>query len=298
MRRKTLYILLALPLLAALLSGCAAKDEPSNQPDQSSTEQSTQQPTPEPTPEPTPAPTRETLTVGMELAYPPFETKDLDGKPSGVSPDFCAAFADYLGMDLKIENIAWAGLIPSLQTGKVDMVMSTMAIRADRAELVDFSDPYANSLLAVLTNKASGVETIDDLNQPGRKIAVKNGTSGYFYARDNLTEAELTILDDESACVMEVSQGKADGFIYDQLTIYRNWQAHLDATSAIFIPFQDVAKWGIAVQKGNGELLAKINAFLKKFRDEGGWDRLTQKYLSTEKAAFDELGFQWFFDLK
>jgi polar amino acid transport system substrate-binding protein len=240
----------------------------------------------------------EPLIVGMELAYPPFETKDANGGPSGVSPDFVREFAAYLGRDIQIENIAWAGLIPSLQTGKVDLVMSTMAIRADRAELVDFSDPYANSLLAVLTNKDSDIKTIDGLNQPGRKIAVKNGTSGYFYARDNLTEADLTILDDESACVVEVSQGKADGFIYDQLTIYRNWQSHLDTTSAIFIPFQDVAKWGIAVQKGNSELLGQINDFIKKFRDEGGFDRLTQKYLSDEKAAFDELGFQWFFDLK
>ena len=241
---------------------------------------------------------RKTLVVGMELAYPPFETKDLDGNPSGVSADFVTEFAESLGWDVRIENIAWAGLIPSLQTGKVDLVMSTMAIREDRAELVDFSDPYANSLLAVLTNKDSGVETIDDLNQPGKKIAVKNGTSGYFYARDNLNEAELTILDDESACVVEVSQGKADGFIYDQLTIYRNWQSHLDTTSAIFIPFQDVAKWGIAVQKGNSELLGLVNAFIQTFRDEGGFDRLTQKYLSAEKAAFDDLGFQWFFDLK
>lgn len=259
---------LSLLMLTALFTGCAQKEE------------------------------REILIVGMELAYPPFETKDLNGNPSGVSVDFSTAFAEYLGKDIKIENIAWAGLIPSLQTGKVDMIMSTMAIRADRAEMVDFSDPYANSLLAVLTNKDSGIETIDDLNQPGKIIAVKNGTSGYFFARDNLTNAELTVLEDESACVMEVSQGKADGFIYDQLTIYRNWQSHLDTTSAIFIPFQDAAKWGIAVQKGNTELLEQINAFIKEFRDDGGFDRLTEKYLSDEKAAFDELGFQWFFDLK
>ena len=269
MKKRTICIVLSLLALAlaVLCAGCAAKKE------------------------------EKTLIVGMELAYPPFETKDANGAPSGVSVDFCKEFAEYLGRDVQIENIAWAGLIPSLQTGKVAMVMSTMAIREDRAELVDFSNPYANSLLAVLTNKDSGIGHIDDLNQPDRTLAVKNGTSGYFYARDNLTQASLTILDDESACVMEVSQGKADGFIYDQLTIYRNWQSHLDTTSAIFIPFQDAAKWGIAVQKGDDELLEQINAFIKKFRDEDGFGRLTEKYLSAEKAAFDELGFQWFFDL-
>ena len=268
MAKRVLSVILFLLMLAALCTGCAAKEE------------------------------KKPLIVGMELAYPPFETKDAEGNPSGVSVDFCIEFAAFLGgREVRFENIAWSGLIPSLQTGKVDMIMSTMAIRPDRAELVDFSDPYANSLLAVLTNKGSGIGTVEDLNQPGKVIAVKNGTSGFFYAQDNLTQAELTILEDESACVMEVSQGKADGFIYDQLTIYRNWQNHLDTTSAIFIPFQDAAKWGIAVQKGNTELLEQVNAFIKQFSGEGGFDRLTEKYLSEEKAAFDELGFQWFFDL-
>jgi len=275
MTKRTLCSIFSLLMLAALLCGCGGSHGVETQEEES-----------------------KPLIVGMELAYPPFETKDMDGNPSGVSVDIAEAFGEYIGRDVRIENIAWAGLIPSLQTGKIDMIISTMAIRPDRAEQVDFSDPYANSLLAVLTNKGSGIETIDDLNQPGKKVAVKNGTSGYFYANDNLTSAELTVLDDESACVMEVSQGKADGFIYDQLTIYRNWQSHLDTTSAIFIPFQDVAKWGIAVQKGNAELLGQINTFIKKFRDDGGFDLVTEKYLSSEKAAFDELGFQWFFDLK
>ena len=103
---------------------------------------------------------------------------------------------------------------------------------------------------------------------------------------------------DESACVTEVAQGRADGFIYDQLTIYRNWQNNPDTTKAVFIPFQDVEKWGIAVQKGNQELLDQINAFLADFQKEGGYEELTEKYLSEEKKAFDELNFQWFFDMK
>jgi polar amino acid transport system substrate-binding protein len=232
----------------------------------------------------------------MELAYPPFETKDADGNPTGVSVDIAEQFAQYIGKDIRIENIAWGGLIPSLQTGKVDMVISSMTIRDDRLEQVDFSDPYANALLAVLSNKSSGIESVDNLNMEGMKIAIKNGTSGHFYAKDKLANAELVVLDDESACVMEVAQGRADGFIYDQLTIYRNWQKNIDTTSAVFIPFQDAEKWGVAVQKGNSELLGQLNAFIKNFRDEGGYDKVTQKYLADEKAAFDKLGFKWFFD--
>lgn len=239
----------------------------------------------------------EPLVVAMELAYPPFEGKDDAGEPEGVSVDLMKAFGEYAGREIKIENTAWDGLIPSLQTGTADLVISSMTIRPDREEQVDFSDPYANALLAVLVSKNAEAETIEDLNRPGKKMAVKSGSTGHLYAESNLTEAELIVLPDESACVTEVAQGRADGFIYDQLTIYRNWQKNPDTTDAIFIPFQEPEKWGIAVQKGNTELLSEVNAFLKEFREEGGYDKLVETYLSEEKVAFEELGFQWFFDL-
>lgn len=243
-------------------------------------------------------PEKETLVVAMELAYPPFETKDASGEPTGVSVDFAKAFGEYIGKDVKIENIAWDGLIPSLQTGQADMVVSSMTITESRKETVDFSNPYANAYLAILTNKGSGIATVEDLNMPDKKIAVKTGSTGFIYAQNNLTNAEIISLADESACVTEVAQGKADGFLYDQLTIYRNWQNNLDTTAAVFIPFQDVESWGAAVQKGNEELVNQINEFIVSYTESGGFDELTQKYLSDEKASFDSLGFKWFFDLK
>lgn len=239
----------------------------------------------------------ETLTVAMELAYPPFETKDEAGNPTGISVDFATAFADYIGMEIEIVNTAWDGLIPSLQTDKADMVISSMTITEERSQIVDFSDPYANSLLAILANKNSEITSIDDLNQAGKKVAVKTGSTGYLYAINNLPNAEIIALADESACVTEVSQGKADAFLYDQLTIYRNQQQFADTTTAIFIPFQDAEKWGVAVKKGNTDLMDKLNEFIAEYTENGGFDELTEKYLAQEKQAFDDLGFQWFFDL-
>lgn len=240
----------------------------------------------------------EPLVVAMELAYPPFETKDDSGNPSGVSVDFAKAFGESIGREVVIENTAWDGLIPSLETGKADIIVSSMTITDERRKTVDFSDPYANALLALLVGKASGIVSIDDLNQAGKKVAVKTGTTGYIYAENNLANAEIIALADESACVTEVIQGKADAFIYDQLTIYRNWKANEDTTLAVFIPFQDVEHWGVAVKKGDTKLLDQLNTFIAKFSSEGGFDKLTEKYLSEEKAAFDALGFQWFFELK
>jgi polar amino acid transport system substrate-binding protein len=237
-----------------------------------------------------------TLKVAMELAYPPFETKDNAGAPSGLSVDFIRDFGAAYGYEVLIENTAWDGLIPSLQTGLADCVISSMTITAERGEVVDFSEPYARAQLAILANSASGITTIDDLNQSGMTVAVKTGSTGDIYASANLTNAQITRLADESACVTEVVQGKADGFLYDQLTIYRNQAANPSATTAVFIPFQDAESWGVAVQKGNTELLAQLNEFIAKSKTSGEFDRLTAKYLPAEKAAFDELGFKWFFD--
>ena len=275
--KKSLLFLTALAATAAIMTGCSGK-ESSSEAGGDSQEQ-------------------EVLTVAMELAYPPFETKDEQGNPSGVSVDFMKDFGEYIGKEIRIENISFDGLIPSLQTGKADMVMSSMTITEERKETVDFSEPYANALLAVLTNKDSQITSVDDLNQEGKKVAVKTGSTGYLYAQEHLKNAEIIALQDESACVMEVSQGKADGFIYDQLTIYRNWQNNLDTTNAVFIPFQDVEPWGIAVKKGNTELLDQLNEFIETYREDGGFEELTEKYLSEEKEAFEELGFQGFFDM-
>lgn len=238
------------------------------------------------------------LTVAMELAYPPFETKDDAGDPAGLAVDFMHDFADQYGYDLRIENTAWDGLIPSLQTGKADCVISSMTITPERAEVVDFTDPYAMAQLAILANAQSGIASADDLNQPGKKVAVKTGSTGDVYATKNLTQAEIVRLADESACVTEVVQGKADGFLYDQLTIYRNNLANPDTTTSVFIPFQDPESWGIAVQKGNTELLDQLNEFIAQSKTDGEFDRLTERYLADEKQAFDEFGFKWFFDFE
>ncbi len=239
---------------------------------------------------------KKTLTVAMELAYPPFETKDDAGTPSGVSVDFMKDFGAAYGYDVVIENTAWDGLIPSLQTGKADCVISSMTITDERKQSVDFSDGYAKAQLAILANAKSNVASIDDLNKAGKKVAVKTGSTGDVYATKNLPNAEIVRLADESACVTEVVQGKADGFLYDQLTIYRNHERNPETTAAVFIPFQDPESWGVAVKKGNSELLGQLNEFIAKSKQDGEFDRLTQKYLASEKEAFDKLGFKWFFD--
>ena len=278
--RRTFLIaaLSAGAFVPALLTGCSASDDKSAASSGSASSGS------------------RTLRVAMELAYPPFETRDDAGEPTGVSVTFLQDFAAAYGYELSIENTAFDGLIPSLQTGKADVVMSSITITPEREEQVDFTEPYAVAQLAILAGADSGVERAEDLNQADKTVAVKTGSTGDVYATNHLSDAQILRLADESACVTEVVQGRADGFLYDQLTIYRNNQANPDTTRAVFIPFQDPEYWGIAVAQGNDGLRDELNEFIEQSKADGEFDRLTEQYLANEKAAFDELGFRWFFD--
>ncbi len=238
---------------------------------------------------------KEVLKVGMELAYPPFEMSEKDGTPSGVSVDFAKALGTSLGKKVIIENIAWDGLIPSLKTGKIDLIISSMTVTEERKKSIDFSIPYSKSSLAILANKNSGVKSIKDLNKAGKKVAVKKGSTGHIYAKNNLKNAQILVFDKEAACVLEVVQGKADGFLYDQLTIYKNSVKNPDTTIALLKPFQeDFEYWGVALRK-NDPLKAKVDEFIKKAKADGTFDTFANKYLTDAKKTFDKLGIDFFF---
>lgn len=265
MKKKTLMIISMILML--ILTGCSSKNDDDK-----------------------------TLVVGMELQYPPFETTDEDGEPTGISVDLAHDLGEYLDREVVIENIAWSGLIPAIQSDKVDVIISSMSIRPDREESVSFSKPYAHAALAILANKDSGIESIDDLNQDGKTVAVKVGTTGYLYANDNLENAQLNTVDKADTAILEVTQGKSDAFLYDQMTIYNAQKQNPDTTVALLEQFQEENEpWAMAVKKDNDELLVQINEFIDHYDEEGGFDQLADKYLKDMKDTFDELGLQFFF---
>jgi polar amino acid transport system substrate-binding protein len=233
------------------------------------------------------------LVVGMELAYPPFEMTDTNGNPDGVSVQLAKELAKALGRPVEIRNMAFDGLIPALKTGKIDIIISSMTATPERARSIDFSDPYLTTGLCLLVRKSLPIATITELDQPGRTVAVKKGTTGHSYAAEHIKHASVLVLDKEAAAVLEVVQGKADAFIYDQMSTYKNYQRNMDTTRAILTPFQ-TESWAIGIRKGNGELKGRINRFLAEFRRSGGFDRLGDRYLKEEKEAFRRLGFPFF----
>ncbi|MCR4657419.1 MAG: transporter substrate-binding domain-containing protein [Lachnospiraceae bacterium] len=240
---------------------------------------------------------KKTLHIGIELAYPPFDYKDENGEPTGVDVDLIKDFGTEYGYDIVIDDTSWDGLIPALQTGKADAVISAMSITEERDKLVDFSDAYALAKIAILASAGSKAETDADFDSPEITIAVKSGTVGHIYAEEFFPQATLTVLSDESACINEVLQGKADGFIYDELTCTNYHDDNPDKTKCISLSHAETGGWGIAVAEGNTELTDQLNAFIKDYYQSGKLDELGEKYMPGKKQEFEENGFQWFFDL-
>ena len=234
------------------------------------------------------------LRVGMELSYPPFEMTDPQGRPTGVSVKLAEALGRHIGREVVIENTAFDGLIPALKTGKIDCIISSMTATPERSRSIAFSDPYLKTGLALLVGKDSPVQSATDLDAAGRTIAVKKGTTGHQYASTALKRARVLVLDKESAGVLEVTQGKADAFIYDSLSVYQNHKRHPNATRALLRPFREET-WAVGLRTGDTKLREQINGFLKEFRAAGGFEKLGDEFLPEEKASFKQQGIPFYF---
>lgn len=238
---------------------------------------------------------KDVIIVGMELKYPPFETKDEAGNPDGASVMLAKALGDYLGKEVKFVDTAYPSLIPALESGSIDLIISSMTITEEREKIVDFSDPYTNSQLMMLVYKDSPVLSPDDLNNENVIIAAKSGTIGALWAAANAPKAKVLNIDEEASAVLEVSQGKADVFIYDPLSIIRHHENYVDTTRAVLEPLPNTKGWGIAMRKGEDALKEKINAFIKQAKTDGTYDEIREKYLKDKKEEFDQYGLEFFF---
>jgi polar amino acid transport system substrate-binding protein len=234
------------------------------------------------------------LVIGMELNYPPFEMTDQAGTPTGVGVDMAHALGDYLRRPIMIENMPFEGLIPALKTNRIDLVISSMTATDERRKSIAFSDPYLSTGLSILVRKKSTIQGIGDVDKPGVTVVVKTGTTSADYARDHLKNATVLAFPQDTACALEVVQGKADAFLYDQMSIYQFAKKHPDATRGLLEPFQKES-WAIGIRQGNVDLENQVNAFLRDFKARKGFDTLGDKYLKEDKEAFRQMGFPFYF---
>ncbi|MBM3856811.1 MAG: transporter substrate-binding domain-containing protein [Verrucomicrobia bacterium] len=240
------------------------------------------------------APQTQPIRIGMDLSYPPFEMINEHGDPDGVSVAMAEALSKDLHRPLQIENIPFVGLLPSLQTGKIDLIISSMTDTPERRKSIAFSDPYLTIALGALVRQDTPIQTINDLNQPAFKVAVRQGTTGQLWAQKNLPQATLLVFDQEATAVLEVLQKKADAFLYDEMSIWKHHHEHPLETRALLSSLQQES-WAIGLRLSDVELRERVNQFLKNFREEKGFERLGDRFLSDQKIGFAQKGVPFVF---
>ncbi len=230
-----------------------------------------------------------TLRIGMDLTYRPFGFVDTAGKPTGVEVEMAEALAKELGRPLKIESMEFQGLLPALQTNRIDLILSSMTANEERRQAIAFSEPYARTALALLVAKNSPVQSLADLKQPGRKVVVRLTTTGELFAKTQLPGTPRIELKQDSECVQEVKQGKVDAWIYDQLSVWEYNKENPADTRALLQPVKE-EEWAIGLRKTDTALKEQVDAFIAKFRKDGGFEKLGDKYLGEQKRVLKEMG--------
>ena len=272
MSRLLRSILIALPLLSCIFISCGDSGNPSSGEDKAD----------------------EPLVVGMEMAYPPFEMRGPDNRPDGISVRMAEDLAEFLGRPLELRDTEWNGIIPALQSDKIDLIISSMTRTPERERAIAFSDGYVTNGLCMLVRKDSSIESVEDLRPGEHRVAVKLATTGHQWARQALEGIDLVTLDDAASCVLEVVQGKADAFIYDQISIYQFWKKYGEETRPILDPIREET-WAIGLRKEDRDLLEDVNRFLEGYRAAGRFDELAEDYMAEQKAAFEEMGVPFIF---
>lgn len=221
---------------------------------------------------------KETLVMATNAEFPPYEFYEGD-KVVGIDADIAAAVAEEMGMELKIEDMAFDSIITAVSSGKADMGAAGMTITEDRLENVDFTDTYAKATQVIIVKEDSKIAGPDDLS--GKKIGVQLGTTGDLYA-DDIEGAEVERYNKGFEAVQSLQQTKIDAVIIDGEPA-KEFVKEADDLKILDEAFTE-EEYAIAVKKGNDELKDNINKALKSLKESGKLDEIVAKYISADKA--------------
>lgn len=254
-------------------------------------------PTPPPTPAssfvpgahkgtiPAPAKLKEAgkLTIGTDASYPPQEYVDAAGKPVGFDMDIAAEIASRLGLELNVVNFKFDAILPALNSGQFDAVISAMSITDDRAKVVDFVRYFeAGQAVLVAKGNPKGIKTLDDLS--GKTAVAEAGTVEEATLNTLNTKLkaagkpEVTILiyPTDTDAVDQLRVGRADATLHDSPVAA--YYATLNPAFEVAIANFDSGPEGIAVAKTNPEMTAVISQVIKAMTDDGTMAAILNKW--------------------
>ncbi|MFW5689194.1 MAG: basic amino acid ABC transporter substrate-binding protein [Spirochaetota bacterium] len=217
--------------------------------------------------------------VATDATWPPMEFVNEDKEIVGYDIDLMRAIAEAAGFEVEFRNTAWDGIFAGLATGEYDAVISSVTITEERMETMDFSDPYINAgQVLIVRQDQSGVDELEDL--VGQTVGAQIGTTGAFEI-DKVEGVELATYDEIGLAVADLANGRISGVVVDTPTaasyVLQN-DEYAGTLQIVGEPFTEEF-YGIAVQKGNTELLAMINEGLAAVQEQGIPEELEDTWL-------------------
>ncbi len=214
-----------------------------------------------------------TLTVGMEIGYPPFEDKAENGDPIGYDVDLVYALADKLGLEVNIVDTAFDVIFAGIGTN-YDCVVSAVTITDERRENCLFSDPYIDSFQSVVVKKGSDIkiESLKDLS--GKSVALQDATTSKALLEDmiktgTVTDCKMGPSEKVLTAFTALDNGEYDVVLCDSPVADTYITNYPDKYELAFLDKENVEQFGVAMAKTDVELQTAINEAMKQLKDEG-----------------------------
>ncbi|CAD5374577.1 putative histidine-binding protein [Rubrivivax sp. A210] len=259
---------------ALLLAACGKKEAPPAPPAPAAVASA---------PAPTPA---KVYVVGTDAAYAPFESQNEKGEIVGFDMEVVQAVAAKAGFEVKLVNTPWEGIFKALEQGDRDIVVSAVTITPERKQTLDFSEPYFDAQQLIAVGEKSKVTKFADLKK--LKVGVQTGTTGDEAVSKLLgkTSANIKRFEGTPLALKELESGGVDAVVADNGVVI-NYLANNPGGKFKSISDKEFApeQYGMAVKKGNAELLAKINKGLADIKADGSYDKIYTKYFGAPPAA-------------
>ncbi|WP_278559157.1 basic amino acid ABC transporter substrate-binding protein [Acidaminococcus intestini] len=223
------------------------------------------------------------LIVGTEPSFAPFEFPDgKDGEITGFDMDLIKAMAKKMGYEkVTIKGMGFDALIPAMNAGNIDVIISGMSITDARKKQVLFTDPYYESGLMVIVKKDNNeIKSFDDLK--GKRIGVQLGTTGAQEA-EKIEGAKVTNFDTSDLACIELKNGNVDAVISDLPVLqYFLKQKGSSYAKAVGTPKKGDF-YGIAAPKDKKDLVDGMNKALKELKDSGEYKKIYTKWFGEMK---------------
>ena len=219
---------------------------------------------------------KKTLVMATNAEFPPYEFHEGDDIV-GIDAEMAAAVAGELGMDFKIEDMAFDSIIPAVDSGKADIGVAGMTVTESRLKNVNFSDTYAKATQVVIVKEGSAIAGPDDLT--GKKVGVQLGTTGDIYASD-IKDAEVEQYNKGFEAVQALTQEKIDAVVIDGEPA-KEFVKDAEGLKILDEAFTE-EEYAIAIAKDNEDLLEKVNGALKSLKESSKLDESVAKYIKSD----------------